>query len=163
MENISINHALNPYLGSTDYSVKELILPLEYGVLVEKNDPNHSFCEILEGINLKAQLKPNGKEYHDYEDLIQLKIVFFAYMIQILNIRDIEYACRCDIRFMWLAQEIRPSHMTFQYLIKESLNPTLLISIESLSEKIRFKLMSCISMERNLKRMRRRKALCGRK
>ena len=53
MENITINHALNPYLDSTDYSAKQLILPLDCGVLIEKNDPVRSFCEILEGVNLK--------------------------------------------------------------------------------------------------------------
>jgi len=161
MENININHALNPYLDSTNYSARQLILPLDCGVLIEKNDSIHSFCEILEGVNLKAYLKPNGKGRHDYEDLTLIKIVLFAYMSQILSLRDIESACRCDIRFMWLAQGIRPSHMTFQRLINESLNPSLLISIEFSSKKIRFKPMSCISMERSLKRMRRRIVLCG--
>ena len=121
MENITINPTLNPYLDSTDYSAKQLILPLDCGVLIEKNDPVRSFCEILEGVNLKAYLKPNGKGRHDYEDLTLLKIVLFAYMSQILSLRDIESACRCDIRFMWLAQGIRPSHMTFQRLINERL------------------------------------------
>ena len=121
MENITINPTLNPYLDSTDYSARQLILPLDCGVLIEKNDPVRSFCEILEGVNLKAYLKPNGKGRHDYEDLTLLKIVLFAYMSQILSLRDIESACRCDIRFMWLAQGIRPSHMTFQRLINERL------------------------------------------
>lgn len=121
MENISINHALNLYLDSTDYSAKQLILPLDCGVLIEENDPVRSFCEILEGVNLKAYLKPNGKGRHDYEDLTLLKLVLFAYMNQITSLRDMEAVCRYDIRFMWLAQGIRPSHMTFQRLINERL------------------------------------------
>lgn len=74
MENITINPTVNPYLDSTNDSVKQLILPLDCGVLIEKNDPIHSFCEILEGVNLKAYLKPNGKGRHDYEDLTLLKL-----------------------------------------------------------------------------------------
>ncbi len=119
MENITINHVLNPYLNTTNYSARQLILPLDCGVLIEENDPIHSFCEILEGVYLKVYLKPNGKGRHDYEDLTLLKIILFAYMSQIISLRDIESACRCDIRFMWLAQGIRPSHMAFQRLINE--------------------------------------------
>lgn len=121
MENISINHALNQYLDRTDYSARQLILPLNCGVLLEENDPIHSFCEILEGVNLKVYLKSNGKGRHDYEDLTLLKIVLFAYMNQITSLRTIASVCRTDIRFMWLSQGIRPSHMTFQRLINERL------------------------------------------
>ena len=121
MENININLALNQYLNTTDYSARQLILPLDCGVLLEENDPIHSFCEILEGVNLKAYLKVNGKGRHDYEDLTLLKIVLFAYMNQTLSLRTIASACRTDIRFMWLAQGIRPSHMSFQRLINERL------------------------------------------
>ena len=104
-----------------NYSVRQLILPLDCGVLLEANDPIHSFCEILEGVNLKAYLKPDGKGRHDYEDLTLLKIVLFGYMNQIMTLRTIAAACRTDIRFMWIAQGIRPSHMSFQRLIKERL------------------------------------------
>lgn len=121
MENSTINLSLNSYLNTTNYSARQLILPLNCGVLIEENDPIHSFCEILEGVNLKAYLKSNNIGRHDYEDLTLLKIVLFAYMNQILSLRTIAAACRTDIRFMWLAQGIRPSHMVFQRLIKERL------------------------------------------
>ena len=104
MENITINPTLNPYLDSTDYSARQLILPLDCNILFEENDPIHDFREILEGVNLKKYLKPNGKGCHDYENLTLLKLVLFAYMNRITSLRDIESACRYDIRLMWLAQ-----------------------------------------------------------
>ena len=122
MENIQINHALNRYLNTTDYSATQLVLPLDCAVLIEENDPIRSFCELLEGVNLKAYVKKSTKGRHDYEDLTLIRILLFAYMNQITSLREIEAACRNDIRFIWLGQGIRPSHMTFQRLINERLN-----------------------------------------
>lgn len=121
MENVRINHALNRYLNTTDYSATQLVLPLDCAVLIEENDPIRSFCELLEGVNLKAYVKHNTKGRHDYEDLTLLRILLFATMNQITSLREIEAACRNDIRFIWLGQGIRPSHMTFQRLINERL------------------------------------------
>lgn len=121
MENVQINHALNRYLNTNDYRATQLILPLDCAVLIEENDPIRSFCELLEGVNLKAYVKHTTKGRHDYEDLTLLRILLFATMYQITSVRDIEAACRNDIRFIWLGQGIRPSHMTFQRLINERL------------------------------------------
>ncbi len=121
MENININPELNHYLNTSDYSSTQLVLPLDCAVLIEKNDPVRSFCEILEGVNLKAYVKKYTKGRHDYEDITLIKILLFAYMNQMTSLRKIEEACKTDIRFMWLSQGIRPSHMTFQRLINERL------------------------------------------
>lgn len=122
MENVQINHALNRYLNTPDYSATQLVLPLDCAVLIEENDPIRSFCELLEGVNLKAYVKQHTKGRHDYEDLTLIRILLFAYMNQITSLREIEAACRNDICFIWLGQGIRPSHMTFQRLINERLN-----------------------------------------
>lgn len=121
MKNINIPHELNRYLNTSDYSSTQLVLPLDCAVLIEKNDPVRSFCEILEGVNLKTYIKKVSKGRHDYEDITLIRILLFAYMNQITSLRKIEEACKTDIRFMWLSQGIRPSHMTFQRLIKERL------------------------------------------
>ena len=121
MENININPELNRYLNTSDYSSTQLVLPLDCAVLIEKNDPVRSFCEILEGVNLKAYVKKYTKGRHDYEDITLIKILLFAYMNQMTSLRKIEEACKTDIRFMWLSQGIRPSHMTFQRLINARL------------------------------------------
>ncbi len=89
MENVQINHALNRYLNTTDYSATQLVLPLDCAVLIEENDPIWSFCELLEGVNLKAYVKQHTKGRHDYEDLTLIRILLFAYMNQITSLRDI--------------------------------------------------------------------------
>lgn len=88
---------------------------------IPSGDPLRSFVEVLEGVNLKACLKRPHRGRHDYEDLTLLKILLFAQMNQVLSLRAIAQACKTDIRFMWLAQGITPSHMSFQRLIAQRL------------------------------------------
>lgn len=57
-----------------------------------------------------------------------LKIVLFAYMINVRSTRKIENLCRNDIRFMYLSDEIRPSHMS----ICNFINKYLLENIEDI-------------------------------
>lgn len=121
MENVQINPSLNQYLNITDYSPTQLVLPLDCAVLIEENDPVRSFCEVMEGINLTGFIKKYLRGRHDYDDHILIKILLFASMNQITSLRAIESACRNDIRFMWLGQGIRPSHMTFHRLIHDRL------------------------------------------
>lgn len=121
MGNLRFDPTLNHPLNNMDYSAFQLILPLDLAIRIPENDPLRSFVEVLEGVNLKRCLKRSLKGRHDYEDLTLLKILLFAQMNQIYSLRQIESACKTDIRFMWLAQGITPSHMTFQRLITQRL------------------------------------------
>lgn len=121
MGNLRFNPPLNHALNSMDYSAFQMILPLDIAVKIPEDDPLRSFVEVLEGVDLRQSLRRSHKGRHDYEDLTLLKILLFAQMNQILSLRAIERACRTDIRFMWLAQGITPSHMTFQRLISQRL------------------------------------------
>ena len=121
MENINIRHELNHYPNTSDYSSTQVVLPLDCGILIEQSDPVISFNQIMDEINLKVFVKRYTKGRHDYEEITLIKILLFAYMNQITSLRKIEEACRNDIRFIWLSQGIRPSHMTFYRLIKERL------------------------------------------
>lgn len=101
-------------------SVSHLLQVYNIAVAIPTGYPLRNFVEVLEGVNLKACLKRSNKGRHDYEDLTLLKLLF-AQMNQVLSQRKIEQACRTDIRFMWLAQGITPSHMSFQRLISQRL------------------------------------------
>ena len=89
----------------------------------------------MEGVNLKKYLikdttETRGRDGYDPEVL--LKIVLFAFMLNIRSTRKIESLCRNDIRFMYLSDEITPSHMT----ICNFINDYLLDSIENISNDI---------------------------
>ncbi len=103
-------------------------LPLEIGVKIEKDDPVVSFKEVMEGVELRKYLKrseqdPRGREGYDPEVL--LKIVLFAYMNNVRSTRKIADLCRNDIRFMYLSEEITPSHMTIANFINEHMKETI--------------------------------------
>ena len=105
-------------------STYQLKLPLEIGVKIDPKDPVVTFKEVLEGVNLKQFLiKPEkdnrGRDGYDPEVL--LKIVLFAYMNNVRSTRKIEALCRNDIRFMYLSEEITPSHMTIDNFINQYL------------------------------------------
>lgn len=90
--------------------------------MIAKDDPIRSFVNVLEGAQLEKFLRRPSKGRQDYQDFTLLKILLFAQMNQIYTLRAIEQACRTDIRFIWLAGGITPSHMTFQRLINQRLN-----------------------------------------
>ncbi len=110
-------------------------LPLEIEIFIEPTDPVVSFKEVMEGVNLSKYLKDDSRETRGrdgYDPEVLLKIVLFAFMINVRSTRKIESLCRNDIRFMYLSDEARPSHMT----ICNFINDYLLDSIENISNEI---------------------------
>ena len=113
----------------------QLKLPLEIGVKIDPRDKVVTFKEVMEGVNLKKYLvrestETRGRDGYDPEAM--LKIVLFAYMNNVRSTRKIEELCRNDIRFMYLSEEITPSHMA----ICNFINKYLLGSIEGISADI---------------------------
>lgn len=113
----------------------QMRLPLDLGIKINISDPVVTFKEVMEGVNLnkyliKASTETRGRD--GYGPKVLLKIVLFAYMINVRSTRKIESLCRNDIRFMYLSDEITPSHMT----ICNFINDYLLDSIENISNDI---------------------------
>lgn len=122
----------NPQLKNNIIQMK---LPLEIEIFIEPTDPVVSFKEVMEGVNLSKYLANDSRETRGrdgYDPEVLLKIVLFAFMINVRSTRKIESLCRNDIRFMYLSDEARPSHMT----ICNFINDYLLDSIENISNEI---------------------------
>ncbi len=67
------------------------------------------------GVNLNKYLTRDSIETRvrdGYDPKVLLKIVLFAFIINVRSTRKIELLCRNDIRLMYLSDEITPSHMT---------------------------------------------------
>jgi len=113
----------------------QMKLPLDIGILINPTDPVVSFKEVMEGVNLNKYLISDSKETRGrigYDPKVLLKIVLFAFMINVRSTRKIESLCRNDIRFMYLSDEAKPTHMT----ICNFINSYLLDSIEDISNEI---------------------------
>lgn len=113
----------------------QMKLPLDLGIKINISDPVVTFKEVMEGVNLNKYLIKDSTETRGrdgYDPKVLLEIVLFAFMINVRSTRKIESLCRNDIRFMYLSDEITPSHMT----ICNFINDYLLDSIENISNDI---------------------------
>ena len=113
----------------------QMKLPLDVGIKINISDPVVTFKEVMEGVNLNKYLIKDSTETRGrdgYDPKVLLEIVLFAFMINVRSTRKIESLCRNDIRFMYLSDEITPSHMT----ICNFINDYLIDSIENISNDI---------------------------
>jgi len=90
--------------------------------MIEPTDPVVTFVEVLGGMDLRKyfESKPTVGRL-GYNATTLLKIVLFAMMENRRSLREMEKACRTDIRFMWLAGGAKPTHATFQHFINGQL------------------------------------------
>ena len=126
------------------YTPIQLKLPLEIERIIDISDPVYSFNEIMDRIDLKEHLavKECGIGRPRCDSIKILKIILFSFMENgYLSLRNIEKACKTDIRYMWLLDGMKaPSHVTFGNFIKNELGETiedllfLGIKLESRSE-----------------------------
>ena len=115
-----------PNSTNTHYTPIQLKLPLEIDRIIDISDPVYSFNEILDHIDLNEFLTAKecrtGRPRCDAVKL--LKSVLFSFMENgYLSLRNIEKACKTDIRYMWLLDGMKtPSHVTFGNFIKNDLS-----------------------------------------
>jgi transposase len=102
----------------------QLILPLNYEVLIPKDDSVRLLSQILEGLNYKklyTAYSSSGRK-PAVDPKILFKVLTYAYMNNIYSSRKIEMACRRDINFMWLLSGKKaPDHSTLARFRKEYL------------------------------------------
>ena len=105
-----------------NYNAFQLSLPLDLGLKIDPDDEAVSFLKALEGVNLNRYLKRKEcRGRKGYDNVMLLKIVLFARMIGVNDLRSLESLCRHDIRFMYITDEERPSFMAFERLLKNYL------------------------------------------
>jgi len=102
----------------------QLILPLNYEVLIPKDDSVRLLSQILEGLDYKElyQAYSSTGRKPAVEPKILFKVLTYAYMNNVYSSRKIESACKRDINFMWLLEGRRaPDHSTIARFRKEYL------------------------------------------
>ena len=119
MEHITFtqpNYAFN-------YSAIQMVLPLDLTISIEKSDPVVSFVEAVKEVNFNKYVKPiTSKNTHSHNRAMLLKVILFAYSENKRSLSEIAKLCKTDIRYMWLSNEERPSHMAFQRLLEQLTN-----------------------------------------
>ena len=101
-------------------------LPLEIEKIIEISDPVYSFCEIIDCIDLNSYFVKKGyktgRPRYNRENL--LKVILFSFMENgYLSLRGIEKACKTDIRYMYLLDDMTaPTFATIWKFIRENLS-----------------------------------------
>lgn len=103
-------------------SRNQLVLPLNLEIKIEKNDPVRKLAEICDELDYTKLYSLYLRSWRKIDPAVLFEILVFAYMNGIYSSRDIEKACKNDIRFMWLLQdEPVPDHSTFARFQNERL------------------------------------------
>ncbi len=102
----------------------QLVLPLDFEVLIPEDDSVRLLSHILEELNYtklyKAYSSTGRKPAVDPKTMF--KVLTYAYSNNIYSSRNIETACKRDINFMWLLQgKSKPDHSTIARFRKDYL------------------------------------------
>lgn len=117
------------------------------GVKIDPDDEVVSFLKAIEGVNLSKYIKrKTGQGRKGYDPVMLLKIILFARMIGINDLRGLESLCKHDIRFMYIAQEETPGFMSFQRFEKDYL----LESIDKVFFEISFHIGELMNIIRDI-------------
>ena len=107
------------------YTPKQLKLPIEIEKIIEFSDPVYSFCEIVDQIDLSQFFVVKGCKTGrpKCSSTKLLKIILFSFMENgYFSLREIEKACKTDIRYMWLLDDMpAPSFVTIGNFIRDNL------------------------------------------
>ncbi len=121
MEQINLNAEVYPSIRIDNDIPFQLKLPLQIGILIKQDDPVWTFNEVMEGVNLAQFLKVNKLGREPYNPFMMLKVILFSEMLGGMSYRELENACKTDIRFMFLSEEQTPSHNTFKNFVNDRL------------------------------------------
>ena len=92
------------------------------GIDIDENDPVRKLTEICDELDYTKLYNEYFRHWRKIDPAIMFEILVFAYMNGIYSSREIEKACKTDIRFMWILQnEAAPDHSTIARFQNEKL------------------------------------------
>ncbi len=104
----------------------QLVLPINVGIKIAEDDPVRKLVEICEGLDYTELNRQYVRKWRKVSPETLFEIVVFGYMQKKYSTRQIEEACRTDIRFMWILQEEPvPDHSTIDRFLDKRLAPVI--------------------------------------
>ena len=115
----------------------QLVLPIETEILIEKSDSVYQLHEICKELDYTKLYETYLRSWRKVDPSTLFEIMVFSYMKGIYSGRQIEEACKNDIRFMWLLDgEPAPSHATISRFQDERLTEVIEELFYQLIEKL---------------------------
>ena len=100
----------------------QVVLPLEIGIKIPKNDPVIKLVEICETLDYTKLDNEYLRAWRKVNPITMFILLVYGYMRRLYSSRQIEEACKTDIRFMWiLNMEEAPDHSTIARFQNERL------------------------------------------
>ncbi len=91
----------------------QVVIPLDLGIRIDEKDPVRKLIEIFDELDYTDLYAAYLRHWRKIDPRSVFELLVFAYINGIYSSRDIESACRYDIRFMWILQnEPVPDHST---------------------------------------------------
>ena len=100
----------------------QVVLPLNLGICIPEGDFVFKVAEICEELDYTELYKTYVRAWRKVNPVTLFEILVFAYMNRLFSSREIEQACKTDIRFMWLLDgEPAPSDSTISRFMRGNL------------------------------------------
>ncbi len=115
----------------------QVVMPINLGIKIEQNDPVRKLVEICDELDYSKLYETFLRHWRKVNPRTLFEIIVFAYMCGIYASREIEAACRHDIRFMWILNgEPVPDHSTIARFQNERLTGVMEELFYQLIEKL---------------------------
>ncbi len=116
-------------ISNSNYTIRQLKLPLDIERIIDISDSVFSFSEIVDCIDFNSYfaVEESKTGRPRYNPTVMLKIVLFSFMENgYLSLRNIEKSCKTDIRYMWLLDGMAaPTFATFGNFIRNELTASI--------------------------------------
>ena len=107
-------------------SRNQVVLPLEIEKIIPKDDSVFKLAEICDKLDYSRLEKEYVRAWRKLNPATMFILLVYAYMRRLYSSRQIEEACKTDIRFMWiLGHEPAPDHSTIARFPNEKLVPVI--------------------------------------
>ena len=104
----------------------QVVLPLDLGIKISESDSVRKLIEICEELDYTELFATYIRKWKKVNPITLFELLVFGYMNGRFSSRDIEEACRTDIRFMWILQdEPVPDHSTISRFQNKRLTPVI--------------------------------------
>jgi len=115
----------------------QVVMPINVGILIGENEPVRKLVEICDELDYSKLYETFLRHWRKVNPRTLFEIIVFAYMCGIYASREIEAACRHDIRFMWILNgEPVPDHSTIARFQNERLTGVMEKLFYQLIEKL---------------------------
>ena len=109
-----------------DYTAYQTYALLDFNISFEKDIPagdiSRTVIEVTERIDINKFVDFTHRNSHGYDGLMMLRLLLLAFADNgYASTRKLAELCRTDIRYMFIAQNQKPSHQAFQRFIHDDL------------------------------------------